>query len=43
MFNYDYYTYENKTEHNLKNINNRRFWIRKNICIIKFNKQSVRY
>ena len=25
------------------NINNRRFWIRENKCIIKFNKQSTRY
>ena len=27
----------------IHNINNRRFWIWKNRCIIKFNKQSARY
>ena len=45
MFNFDGYTNENKTEHNLKwpcitdhpsiqNINNRRFWIRKKIRLL---------
>ena len=45
MINFNDYTNENKTEHNKKclisiqNINNKRFWIRKNKFIIKFNKQ----
>ena len=48
MINFDDYTNENKTEHNLKwpyipDHPYRRFWIRKNKCIIKFNKQSTRY
>ena len=53
IFNFDYYTNENKIKHNLKSpyipdhpyisINNRRFWIRKNKCIMKFNKQSARF
>ena len=27
----------------IQNINNRSFWIRKDKCIIKFNKQSAKY
>ena len=54
MINFDDYTNEIKTEHNLKwrykisdtrssiqNVNNNRFWIWKNKCIIGFNKQSA--
>ena len=56
MINFDDYTNEIKTEHNLKwpykisdtrssiqNVNNNRFWIWKNKCIIGFNKQSATY
>ena len=46
MINFDNYTNENKTEHivaiyfrsSIQNIDNWRFWIWKNKCIIKFNK-----
>ena len=27
----------------IQNINNKRLWIRKNICFIEFNKQSTRH
>ena len=50
MINFDDITNENKIEHNSKwpkysrssiqNTNNRRFWIRRNKCIVKFNKES---
>ena len=50
MINFDDITNENKIEHNpkwpkysrsfIQNTNNRRFWIRRNKCIVKFNKQS---
>ena len=54
MINFDSYTNKSKTEHNLKwlfiysrssrqYLNNRRFWIWKSKCIIKFNKQSTGY
>ena len=53
MINFDDYTNENIVEHNSKvalysrsSIQNtycRWFWIRKNKCIIEFNKQSTRY
>ena len=50
MINFDDYTNENKTEHKLviysrssiQNTFYRRFWIRKNKCVIEFNKKSPR-
>ena len=48
MINFDEYTNENIIEHNSKCSHIldhpcRWFWIRKNKCIIEFNKQSARY
>ena len=52
MINFDDYTNQNKTTQvkaalysrsSIQDINNWRFWIRKNKCIIKFNKQLARY
>ena len=52
MINFDDYTNENKSEHNLKwpysrlsiqSTYYKRFRIWKNKCIMKFNKQSTRY
>ena len=52
MINFDYYTNKNKIRHNSIRQNkirqnkirhNRGFWIRKNKCIIKCNKQSTKY
>ena len=55
MINFNNYSNENKTEHNSKwpyipdhlyrifILNTQWFWIRKNKCIIKFNKQWASY
>ena len=53
MINFDDYTNENIIEHNpeflsrtqssIQNFYYRWFWIRKNKCIIEFNKQSARH
>ena len=43
MINFDDYTNENIIAHNSKWPYYRRFWIRKNKCIIKFNKKSTRH
>ena len=52
MINFDDYTNENKKEQSkmsiysrssIQNINNKRFWIRKNNCVIKFHNLFTRY
>ena len=49
MINIDEYTNENIIEHNLNSRSSIQntyywwFWIRKNKCIIEFNKQSARH
>ena len=52
MINFDDYSNENKTKQlklaiysglSIQNINNRSYWIWRNKCIIKFNKQPARY